>query len=160
MNSLNRTSHGHGEKRSRKQEILISALLTTPTVTEAATHAGVADATARRWLKDGNFQADYTAAKQQVVEQTISQLQRACCAAIGTLPHIMSDPAHPASVRVTAARSILETTLKPRIEAMGPGRTPEGVERPGPNPFSKMSDDDLMRIAAIIEAYEDDDEQE
>ena len=158
---MNNVNNGHGEKRSRKQEILISALLTTPTVTEAATRAGVADATARRWLKDGAFQADYTAAKQQVVEQTISHLQRACCAAIGTLHDIMIDPTCPASVRVTAARSILETTLKPRLEAMGPGRSPEVPERPpNENPYHKMSDDDLVRIIEIIDKYEEDSEQE
>ena len=42
---------GHGEKLSRKQEALISALLLAPTLAEAAQAAGIHEATAWRWLR-------------------------------------------------------------------------------------------------------------
>jgi hypothetical protein len=44
-------------KFSRKHEQAISALLTQPTLAEAATTVGVGEATLRRWLQQESFQA-------------------------------------------------------------------------------------------------------
>ena len=68
---------GHGEKLSRKQEALISALLTAPTLADAAHTAGIGEVTAWRWLKDATFQATYREARRQVVQQAIVQVQQA-----------------------------------------------------------------------------------
>jgi hypothetical protein len=46
---------GHGEKLSRKQEHTIAALLTAPSVAEAAQSAGVGEPTLYRWLKEPAF---------------------------------------------------------------------------------------------------------
>jgi hypothetical protein len=45
----------HGEKRSRKTEQFIAALLTEPTVEAAAKKAEIGDVTAWRWMKDRAF---------------------------------------------------------------------------------------------------------
>ena len=62
---------GHGEKLSRKQEALISALLTTPTLADAAHTAGIGEVTAWRWLKDATFQANYREARRAAVQHAI-----------------------------------------------------------------------------------------
>jgi hypothetical protein len=54
---------GHGEKLSRKQEALISALLLAPTLADAAHTAGIGEVTAWRWLKDSTFQDAYREAR-------------------------------------------------------------------------------------------------
>ena len=103
---------GHGEKLSRKQEALISALLTTPTLAEAAQIAGIGEVTAWRWLKDATFQATYREARRAVVQHAIAQVQQATGEAVATLRTVMQDSESPASARVSAAKAILETAVK------------------------------------------------
>ena len=103
---------GHGEKLSRKQEALISALLTTPTLADAAHTAGIGEVTAWRWLKDATFQAAYREARRQVVQQAIVQVQQATGEAVATLRQVMQAAEAPASAKVSAAKTILETAVK------------------------------------------------
>ena len=103
---------GHGEKLSRKQEALISALLTAPTLADAAHTAGIGEVTAWRWLKDSDFQAAYREARRAVVQQAITQVQRATGEAVETLRSVMQDSGSTASARVSAAKAILETAVK------------------------------------------------
>ena len=103
---------GHGEKLSRKQEALISALLTTPTLADAAHTAGIGEVTAWRWLKDATFQAAYREARRQVVQQAIVQVQQATGEAVETLRQVMQAADAPASAKVSAAKTILETAVK------------------------------------------------
>lgn len=103
---------GHGEKLSRKQEALISALLLAPTLAEAARAVGVHEATAWRWLKDHAFQEAYREARREVVRQAVAQVQQACRIAVTTLTGVMQDGESPASAKVAAARTVLETAIK------------------------------------------------
>src|SRR6266852_1157532 len=103
---------GHGEKLSRKQDALISALLLAPTLAAAAHTVGIGEVTAWRWLKDATFQAAYREARRAVVQQAIVQIQGACGESVETLRTIMRDPEASASARVSAARTILETAVK------------------------------------------------
>ena len=103
---------GHGEKLSRKQEALISALLTAPTLADAAHTAGIGEVTAWRWLKEADFQAAYREARRAVVQQAITQVQRATGEAVETLRSVMQDAEAPASAKVSAAKAILETAVK------------------------------------------------
>jgi hypothetical protein len=103
---------GHGEKLSRKQEALISALLTAPRLADAAQTAGIGEVTAWRWLKDATFQAAYREARRAVVQFAIVQVQRATAEAVETLRAIMHDSESPASARVSAAKTILDTAIK------------------------------------------------
>jgi hypothetical protein len=103
---------GHGEKLSRKQEALISALLTAPTLADAAHTAGIGEVTAWRWLKDATFQATYREARRQVVQQAIVQVQQATGEAVATLRQVMQAADAPASAKVSAAKTILETAVK------------------------------------------------
>jgi phage terminase small subunit len=105
---------GHGEKLSRKQEQVITALVTCPSITEAAAQCGLAEVTLRRWLKQGPFQAAYREARRAVVQQAITQVQQATGEAVETLRSVMQDSEAPASARVSAAKAVLETAIKGR----------------------------------------------
>lgn len=103
---------GHGEKQSRKKELLICALLAEPTIEKAAAKVGIGTTTAFRWLQELDFQAEYQQARKQAVSQAIAQLQKATTQAVATLQAIMQDEEAPASSRVTAAKTTLEMSLK------------------------------------------------
>ncbi len=103
---------GHGEKLTRKQESAIAALVSEPTVMQAAQKAGVGETTLWRWMKEPEFQSAYRDARRQVVNTAIGRIQDACSLAVQTLRAIMQDDESPASSRVSAARSILEIAFK------------------------------------------------
>jgi hypothetical protein len=102
----------HGEKLSRKQELAIAALLTCSAITDAAKQCGIGEVTLHRWLKDATFQAAYREARRAVVQQAITQVQRATGEAVETLRNVMQDRESPASAKVSAAKTILETAVK------------------------------------------------
>lgn len=103
---------GHGEKASRKQEILICYLLTEPSVNKAAEKAGIGVTTAFRWLQDPEFQEQYREARRMAVSQAISQLQQASTEAVQTLRNVMADEEAPPASRVSAAKTVLELSFK------------------------------------------------
>lgn len=102
-------SDGHGEKRSRRREQAISALLTHPTIVEAAQAAGVSEKTIRNWLKDAAFLRDFRATRSRVVEHAIAQLQTATSRAVETLERNLTCGTPGAEIR--AAATILERSV-------------------------------------------------
>jgi hypothetical protein len=80
---------GHGEKRSRKWEAAIAALLEQPTVEKAAEKAGVAYSTLKGWVKLAEFQAAYRDARRQLVEHAIGKVQRTAGGAVRTLKRLL-----------------------------------------------------------------------
>ena len=103
---------GHGTKYPRKREQTILALLTQPSIAEAAKTAGISEATLWRWLKDEEFSKSYREAKRRAVEQAVSRLQQLSGEASDTLGHVMASPVVRANTRVTAARVVLEMAVK------------------------------------------------
>src|SRR5262245_5082366 len=103
---------GHGEKLSRKQDQIITALVSCASIAEAAGQCGLAEVTVRRWLKQDAFQQAYRDARQQVVQQAIVQVQQATGEAVATLRQVMQAAEAPASAKVSAAKTILETAVK------------------------------------------------
>jgi hypothetical protein len=99
-------------KLSRKKHLLIAELLQRPTIREAAEAANLGEATAHRWLRDPAFQRCYKAARQQIVDISISQIQKASSEAVEVLREILHDNTAPASSRVSASKIILELSLK------------------------------------------------
>jgi hypothetical protein len=78
----------HGEKFSYKREHAIAALLSSQAIGDAA--CGVAPVTLWRWLQDPSFDAQYRAARKQVVERGVSDLQLATSEAVMTLRRNLS----------------------------------------------------------------------
>jgi hypothetical protein len=101
---------GHGDKRSRRQELAIAALLCQPTLDKAAQAAGISPRTLKGWLTEPTFQATYREARRRTVEQAIGQLQRACGKAVRALVKNLACD-NPAA-RNAAAKAILEQAVK------------------------------------------------
>jgi hypothetical protein len=99
-------------KLSRKQQVAIAALLESDTIKTAAQTAQVGEATIYRWLQNHDFQCAFRDAKRLVVEQAVTNLQRACGKAVETLLTIMQDADNPATARVSCAKAILDTAIK------------------------------------------------
>lgn len=95
-----------------KNEKLLASLLTAPTIQAAAKGAGISEATALRYLKEAEFQSAYREARREVVSHAVTQLQSACGEAVATLREVAGDGDAPAGSRVSAARVILETSLR------------------------------------------------
>jgi hypothetical protein len=103
---------GHGAKFGRKMEAAIAALLTRPTVEEAARVAGVGEKTLRRWLRDPHFNAQYLLARREAVSQAIARLQQSMGASAITMLKLMTDPTVPPAVRLRAAECVFNFGIK------------------------------------------------
>jgi len=102
---------GHGEKLSRNQEQAIAALLSTSTIKDAARVAKVSEVTLWRWLhRSPEFAAAYRAARRQVVERAVAELQAASGEAVETLKRNLHCE-NPAG-EIRAAQIILEQAIK------------------------------------------------
>jgi len=91
------------ENLTPKQNTLILALLSLPTIAEAAKVANVPDSTARRWLRLPHVQEAYRAAQQEVFDAAMSQLKIGTIDAVKQLHKDMLSQENDASVRVRAA---------------------------------------------------------
>ncbi len=101
---------GSSEKLTRKQEQAVAALLSETTVAAAAERPGVNEATLYRWLKQDDFKAAFRAARREVVEKAIAQLQQSSWAASATLLKLLASASD--SVRLRAAMAILDQANK------------------------------------------------
>ena len=95
----------------KKQKALL-ALLTSPTREKAAAVAGITSKTLRGYLADPEFQAEYKRAFAVLVEDATRQAQQAIAPALSTLREIVEDSDENAQARISAARSILEYSMK------------------------------------------------
>jgi hypothetical protein len=103
-------SAGHGEQRTRRTEEAIAALLTYPTIREAAASIGVNETTLIRWLNEPTFKAEYQRARHQVLESALTKLQVATGKAVDTLVKLLDGDSPNAACR--AAALILEHAQK------------------------------------------------
>jgi len=95
-----------------KQEKAITALLNCKTIAEAAQAAGVGERTLYNWLQEEAFQGEYRRARWQAAGQAIARLQSIASEAAGALQDVYSNKENPASARVSAARVVLELSIK------------------------------------------------
>lgn len=103
---------GHGQKKEQKQDLAIAALLHSESIRDAAKEAGIAEATLHRYLKDESFKTEYHVAKRAVVNHAICRLQQSAGKAVKALVEISESKEAPASARVSAAKTILEISMK------------------------------------------------
>lgn len=95
----------------KKQKALL-ALLENPTKEKAAAAAGITSKTLRAYLADPEFQTEYRKAFAGLVEDATRQAQQAIAPALSTLREVVEDSRAGAQFRISAARSILEYSLK------------------------------------------------
>jgi hypothetical protein len=95
---------------SARQQRGIVALLTHPTLEEAAQEAGVHTQTVRRWLRDPDFERVLRAERSRALEFAVGKLHAASTAAVDALTRALN--CGTPSVEVQAARIILDTAFK------------------------------------------------
>ena len=76
---------GPGEKWPRKQEVPIAALLTTPTIADAADTAGISEPTLWRRFQREAFHTTYRQGRREAVSQAVALLQPVAGGAVDTL---------------------------------------------------------------------------
>jgi hypothetical protein len=126
------------QKLTAKQEQALIALLDCGEIKQAAETAGVTKVTLWRWLQSPDFQSRYRAARRQLVETAIAQLQSYCTVAARVLCEVAEDREAPASSRVAAARAILEQSTS-AVELMDLQERVEMLEKSLPVTQGKRS---------------------
>lgn len=102
----------HDNPLPEKQEAALLALLSHKTLKEAALAAGVSMPTLWRYLRDPVFSLRYREARRELVECAMVRLQNDAEHAARVLRDVADDKQAPASARVTAARTIIELSVK------------------------------------------------
>lgn len=74
--------------------------------------AGIGESTMRGYLREEEFQTRYREAFCNLVEDATRQAQQTLSPALSVLREIMLDKGEQAQARITAARSVLEYSLK------------------------------------------------
>lgn len=93
---------------SQKQYRALSALMTSPNLSAAATSSGTSRASIVRWLNtDELFQKEYRRLRRQSYSQTTALLTSVSGLAVRCLVEIIQDPASPVTGRVNASLGIL-----------------------------------------------------
>ena len=118
---------GHGEKQSRKQEHAIAALLSQPTITEAAAEVGIGEATLRRWMQEPTFRVAYREARGEHLERVLARLFQASTKAVDALERNLETIDSPAT-EVRAAATLLRELVRVR-EQVDLSEHLEGLER-------------------------------
>ena len=93
-----------------KRTQLITALISTPTVVEAARVAEISVTTAWRIMREPAFQQEFRALRRELVERALSELQSATSEAVTTLRRNLNCGVPSAENR--AAQIILEQSFK------------------------------------------------
>jgi len=101
----------HGTK-FKQRELLLAALMSQPTIAQAAQQAGVAKSTALRWLAEPGFRRQFDAAKRQALGETLAYLQRSMLGAVARLNALLMDPQSKPIIQLGAARALLEYGLR------------------------------------------------
>src|SRR5262245_50062704 len=102
---------GHGEKKSRKLDQFIAAMLVHPGVEAAAKSVGISYVTAWRWMKDPAVIAQFREARRDAMRQATARLQEVARESVDCLAEVQRS-GESESARVSAARCILEQALK------------------------------------------------
>lgn len=128
---MSQARRGHGEKRSRKEDEAITALIAAPTVREASKLCGVSYNSLYVWMQEPEFAAKYAAAKKRIAEAAITKLQNATLKAVDALTRNL-ECGIPAS-EIAAAKVLVEQMIRSidagaaMVAAMSPAPQHRGV---------------------------------
>jgi nitrogenase subunit NifH len=96
--------------KTANREKVLSALLESATISDAAIKCRLNEKTVRRYLADAEFQKEFRAARRVVFEQNIIRLQSLHAGAVDTLERNLN--CENPSVEVRAAQIVIESTRK------------------------------------------------
>lgn len=95
-----------------KDELIISALLSNPTIRAAAIVCEVSERQIYTRLKTPSFKARYDAARRELLEQSTAYVQGMVSEAIKKMHDVMNDPETSKQVQLNAAEGIIRNSLK------------------------------------------------
>ena len=98
--------------KNSKRELILTALLSNPTVREASAAVGVPEQTIYSWLRKPEFKAEYEKRKRELMDDTRSYLQVRLQEANAVVFSIMHDSEAPSQTRLNAARTVFEYCAK------------------------------------------------
>jgi len=93
-----------------KQQKAIEALLSEPSIRQAAAVAGLGEKTIRRWLRQPEFSRAYQEARRQVFADALADLRVATHDAVEALRKVVREET--GALRVKAARTVLELSIR------------------------------------------------
>lgn len=100
------------EAAQRKEELIITALISTPTVRAASEACGVSESQIYARLRNPEFKARYNEAKRDLLAQTTAYIQSIVGEAVKKMRDIMNDPDVAPQIQLNAADAIARHTLK------------------------------------------------
>jgi hypothetical protein len=95
-----------------KQELALRAVIAHPTLKEAAKAAGIGETTLWRYMRDEAFSRRLREARRDAVNHAVIRLQGASSDAVTVLHDLMMKGDAPASARITAARTVIDYSLR------------------------------------------------
>lgn len=97
----------------QKDEVVIAALISTPTIKKASEVCGVSERNIYRHLQDAAFKAKYDKARAELLESYVNSLQQRIGGAIETMQKLIDDKENtPPQVQLNAAEAIIKYSLK------------------------------------------------
>jgi hypothetical protein len=94
--------------KARHRQRAIAALLTAPTIAEAAKVAGVSVSTLMRWQRQPEFKAEIESVKRQYLASAVGELQASATLAVRTLRRVLQLPHSSNLELIAASRAILD----------------------------------------------------
>ena len=97
---------------TKNNEQILAALVATGSVRAAAKAACVSETTIRTRLNDPNFRAEYEKAKSEILTEACDALAARLTHAVDVLVEVLDNTENAATVRVSAAESLLRHGLR------------------------------------------------
>lgn len=97
-----------------RQQRAIAALLSFPTITEAARASGISERTLYRWLKEAQFRKELTNQEAERINTAARQLVGLAESALRTINLLLSDFEVSPSVRLRTAEVVLANMIRIR----------------------------------------------
>jgi hypothetical protein len=100
--------------RKKSEAALLAALANGATIADSAAKSGYSERTVYRKLKDAAFRQQLTGARAALVDQAVGVLSKASAFAAATLFSLMTGKERTDSIKLHAARAVLEYVAKLR----------------------------------------------
>lgn len=104
----------HTPRLTPRQHRAVAALLSCPTISEAAKTAQVSERTLYRWLVNQTFLAELHRQESELINNIARRLVSLADNALRTFQELLDDPQAGSSVRLRAAENVLTHLLRVR----------------------------------------------
>ena len=103
---------GEPNALSATQEQALQAVISHPTLKEAALAAGISETTLWRYMREEEFSRRLREARREAVNHAVTRLQKASSEAVTVLRDLMMKEDAPPAARISAARTVLDYAMR------------------------------------------------